>query len=454
MSVTIPRGKVSVLVSVKDGAPLSRFARPMAAMETRSFDAVGLSLPGELEPDATFAPIPFGRIRTAAQPVRESLMMLSAGRSERYLMRCFVDADRLRGFVDEMAGTDVAVFADPRIEPLPTCARTPPLGTAAAVARALGMDLLHSKRLDGRGVALAVVDTGINIGHLQGHGLVARFDAGNSGPSRAPGSAPVGHGTMVAYDALIAAPGATLLDFPILGTSSPPRAGSLMEGILSEALKAHEMLLALMLIDEARRPYKSLVVNNSWGLYHESWDFPAGSPGRYADNPDHPFNLMIGTLAGAGADILFAAGNCGADCPDDRCQGETAGTIMGANSHPAAMCVAGVDIRRARVGYSSQGPGRLEKHKPDFSAYTHFAGSEAFGSGVPDSGTSAACPVAAGAVAALRTDTPPSALAPAAMAETLRNTADPVGAGRGWNADTGNGIINPVAAKRAIRGTS
>jgi hypothetical protein len=41
--------------------------------------------------------------------------------------------------------------------------------------------------------------------------------------------------------------------------------------------------------------------------------------------------------------------------------------------------------------------------KPDITGYTHFLGSEAFGAGSPDAGTSAACPVAAGCAAALRT---------------------------------------------------
>src|SRR2546426_12390427 len=45
---------------------------------------------------------------------------------------------------------------------------------------------------------------------------------------------------------------------------------------------------------------------------------PIGSPENYSANPDHPFNQVTGALVAAGADVFFAAGNCGAGCPDGR----------------------------------------------------------------------------------------------------------------------------------------
>jgi hypothetical protein len=88
----------------------------------------------------------------------------------------------------------------------------------------------------------------------------------------------------------------------------------------------------------------------------------------------HPFNIIVGSLEAAGADILFAAGNCGTECPDDRCQGVTNAGIFGANSSPAVTCVAGVvTSNRDRIGYSTKGPGRLERKKPDVASFTHFA---------------------------------------------------------------------------------
>jgi hypothetical protein len=57
------------------------------------------------------------------------------------------------------------------------------------------------------------------------------------------------------------------------------------------------------------------VVNNSWGMFNPTWDFPVGDPQNYSDNPNHPFNIIVASLEAAGADILFAAGNCGPGMP-------------------------------------------------------------------------------------------------------------------------------------------
>ena len=72
---------------------------------------------------------------------------------------------------------------------------------------------------------------------------------------------------------------------------------------------------------------------------------------------------------------------------------------------------------------------------------------------IPDTGVSAACPVAAGCVAALRTSNKvkPNAVKPAALFKKLRDTArKPGGGGSGWTPDFGHGIIDPVAAGRAL----
>jgi hypothetical protein len=193
-------------------------------------------------------------------------------------------------------------------------------------------------------------------------------------------------------------------------------------------------------------------VSNSWGIFHPSWDFPPGHPGRFIDNPNHPFNILVGTLAGSGADIIFAAGNCGSQCADGRCQARTTETIMGSSALQDVLTLAGCDINDARVGYSSQGPSiaGMFQHKPDITAYTHFSGSEAFGPGSPDSGTSAACPVASGCVAALRTKIGAGTVPPANLFASLRASARPrPGTAAGWNGDYGFGIIDPLAVATA-----
>jgi hypothetical protein len=283
------------------------------------------------------------------------------------------------------------------------------------------------------------------------------FDAANSwngpGATALPGQYPVDHGTMCAYDVLIAAPSTTLVDVPILANATA--GGSTMGGTLAAAVLAYAHLLAKWSVSFAPGDlgkYLGLVISNSWGVFDPAWDFPPGHPGRYIDNPRHPFNMLVDVLVTAGVDVVFAAGNCGAECPDGRCASST-GTISGANAHASVLTVAGCDTTDLRVGYSSQGPSiqGMPAQKPDIAAYTHFLGSEAFGANLPDIGTSAACPVAAGCVAALRTKVPHAATPPAALIAQIETMArQPAGSAAGWNPNYGHGIIDPVAVAQSL----
>jgi Subtilase family len=337
----------------------------------------------------------------------------------------------------------VGVFADPTIQHCPTCGDTPPQGDAAQVAELLTVSKLKAAGLTGQGVYLAVVDTGINRAFFAGRGFpVPNIDVEKSwtppSVSTTPGEHPVAHATMCAFDAMIAAPEATILDCAVLATQR--QGATEMSGVLSDALLAYSHLLSVL---NALAPSeRAMVVTNSWGMFSPEMDFPVGSPGNYSDNPAHPFNLIVSSLEGAGADILFAAGNCGRQCPDIRCAFGDLRPICGANSHPRVLCIGGVDVHQERVGYSSQGPGRLIAQKPDICAYTHFAGSGA--EGPADTGTSAACPTAAGVVAAVRTSHRRGGLSPQALRSLAEKTAIDRGQ-PGFDYDYGWGIIDPAA---------
>src|SRR5215216_2356622 len=55
------------------------------------------------------------------------------------------------------------IFADPQIEPCPTCINSPAVGNAARVASAVCVSKLRSAGMTGTGVLLAIVDTGVNL---------------------------------------------------------------------------------------------------------------------------------------------------------------------------------------------------------------------------------------------------------------------------------------------------
>ena len=383
-------------------------------------------------------------------------------KSNSFLVRATVAESELKNLEKKVKSdrSIKAIYADPTIEvcdpdleesqedvaaaPAMICPGAPPLGTDRHVAARLGVPRLHRRRMDGRGVYVAIVDTGINLAHLRRRGKRPLLDPTRSFMLRrgdVPGNLPVGHGTMCAYDALIAAPRATLLDIALL-RSTRRGGGSAMSGLLSDAVRAYAHLYRVMRGVSRPGTINSLVVNNSWGMFHESWDFPPGHPGRYADNPRHPFNRIVGILDHAGADILFAAGNCGRNCPDGRCRGVTNAGIFGANAHPQVTCVAGVDVLKRRVGYSTSGPGRLMFLKPDVCGYTHFRGSGVYSA---DGGTSAATPVVAGLVAAFRSrfqfNRRDFRTSPAAIRNLLTRTAEDRGS-IGFDFDYGWGIAN------------
>jgi subtilisin family serine protease len=348
----------------------------------------------------------------------------------------FDDQEAVERLRAERPAEVVGVYADPTIEICPPYCGDAAVGDAAAVTRALGVPRLRSAGLTGRGVRLAVVDTGVDR-------RVVPVAGGWSPDGRyVPGSARGGHGTMCAWDARLAAPDARILDYALLRSS-----GDTWTAFLSDAIAACASLMELLAADPA-----PLVVNNSWGLFDRSEDEPIGSPENYSANPEHPFNQIVGSLVAAGADVLFAAGNCGGSCPDPRCGAGDRGpgaSIHGANAHPDVITVAAVTVTHRRLGYSSQGPGGLYRRKPDLAAYSHFRGSGVYPA---DSGTSAASPVAAGVAAALRQRLPRASYAPAQLKGLLQATARDLG-GPGWDYDFGYGVVDAAAAaERALGG--
>jgi subtilisin family serine protease len=339
----------------------------------------------------------------------------------------------------------VGVFSDPFVERSAICHKRA-IGTDRDVARQLSVRKLEQAGLTGRGVLVAVVDSGISIDYLRDRGRDPKLDRRRSYVPRdvdlKPGEFPtyhgMGHGTMCAYDVGIAAPKATLLDYAALQAEAFPSPRRSTTSLLSEAVKAYGNLLRLIRnMPEGRR---RLVVTNSWGLYSPKWDFPRGRPGNYSDNPGHPFNVIVASLERAGADILFAAGNCGPDCPSDRCEYRPKQrTIVGANSHPRVLSVAAIDSQRRLLGYSSEGPGCLSSEKPDIAAYSQFEGSGVY---PYDDGTSAACPTAAGVVAAIRTRYSAKQVPPKQLRALIKKTAADLG-GQGYDYRYGWGAIDP-----------
>jgi len=148
---------------------------------------------------------------------------------------------------------------------------------------------------------------------------------------------------MTSTDALGMAPQAQIYDIRISDGSA-----------ISSALAGFQWA-----IDQHRTDGTPHILSNSWGIFQESWD------PTYARDPNHPFTLKVVEAINEGILVLFAAGNCGATCPDGRCGPDTGPgrDIWGANGHPWVMTVGAVNRNEEFVGYSSQGPAALDAKK-------------------------------------------------------------------------------------------
>jgi hypothetical protein len=456
---------------------------PQEFILDRSFYAVAM---GPWGPDT----VDFERERISSD--RTSLSIFLPENSDYFTIRGFVKANRSGSVPARISGKDgepeLRLYSDPDTGASLLCPNDGPLGTIDDARAKLRIDRLAAAGLDGSAVVVAMVDSGIFLQHLSRINLLTgqpeltrpvpdfplpkrlptdppMLDSANSWkPSRIatpPGGHRIDHGTMCAYNVLAVAPKATLLDYPTL-TSRAPGDHS-VKGTVGAATEAYGKLLHFWIMNilaGSAAKYRGLVVNNSWTIFHPSWeDFPPGHPGRYIDNRSHPFHQMVWLLSQLGADIVFAAGNAGQPCPVPAFLHLSAGSIRGAAAYAETLAVGGCDVHDFRVGYSSQGPAVFmapgpTPNKPDITAYTHYLGSQVYGPRKPDGGTSTACPIAAGCIAAIRTEITPAKVPPAQLFAALRSTArqgNGGGPGGVYNSDYGYGIIDPVAAYLAVR---
>jgi subtilisin family serine protease len=447
--------KRKVIVELKYNKDLADVAFSTAPVAEKMLDVGAVPTVAGVAFDKSFAPTQLpGMVATSAMDAPyvsgKKFNLAFEPKESSYIVRAVVDDTKIDSLAKNSAV--IGVFADVEIQPTIICPGSPPMGTDADVERLLCVPQMRQIGMDGTGVLIAIVDTGFNLAYLTAHGKTITLDSTRSWVPVAgmtPGNAPVNHGTMCAFDAAIAAPKGIFLDIQLLrSTAGGP---TVMSGLLSDAVRAYSHLCNIMIAPRRPGEHRSMIVSNSWGMFHPSWDFPPGNPGNYSDNPNHPFSRIVGALEQAGADILFAAGNCGRDCPDGRCQGVTSNAIYGANGHPSVLTIAGVDTSKTRVGYSTQGPGRLSRNKPDIAGFTHFKGSGVY---TADGGTSAATPVVAGVVAAVRTKRPYDpgnpATSPATIRALMRSTAEDRGTA-GFDFDYGFGVVSGCALYNKFR---
>jgi subtilisin family serine protease len=289
----------------------------------------------------------------------------------------------------------------------------------------LGAEQVWQEGIDGDGVVIGIVDGGILTEARMDPdlpGLVPRVMDGWPKANWGTIAGWRGHGNMLAIDALGMAPRASLYDIRIVDPSQNCAR-------ISDAIAGIHWA-----IEKYRATGTPQILCCGWGIYQHAHD------PTYATDANHPLTRKIVEAMDEGILMLFAAGNGGQSCPATGCGGDVGPgkSIWGANGHPRVMTVGAVNIDEQLVGYSSQGPAAMDEYKPDFCGISHFAGY--FSS---DSGTSAACAVAAGVVALLKQAR--STLTQEAVKRLLKSTAKDIGP-PGWDRHSGSGIIQAKGA--------
>lgn len=253
----------------------------------------------------------------------------------------------------------------------------------------LGFDAAHADGLDGRGVRVAIVDSGVDADH----GDLAAAVRRGSIQDRFGGTIASAHGTFVA--GLVAgrrtgmAPGVELMSSRTYGAEFTDHRG------FDDRARRSQRVNAIRALQDSLAPPDGSpgadVAVTSWGIL----DAP-GVPAR-------DYDQVMATMAAAGVVVVAAAGNDGA--------GSAGGTISVPAQLPDVLSVGGVDRALRWHPSASVGPSpRRSDVAPDLSAPVVDIRSTALGGGLVDTtgqdgggfaGTSAAAPIAAAAVALL-----------------------------------------------------
>jgi subtilisin family serine protease len=321
----------------------------------------------------------------------------------------------------------------------------------SAAERLLGIDYLRQQaNTTGKGVNVVIVDQGIDSQEL-GASYGGGWRVGNAlpgSPVPVPGSVRRPHGMMIAHNILKVAPEATLFDMPLVPTKI-----SNIQAFLSFADAAYSKMEIDIGLWATKFPGPWIVVN-PWGIFDRKSEHPLG---HYTENPHSHFNVLVANAVMRNIDVVFAAGNCGQFCPDNRCGDRDRGpsrSIWGANSLERVLTVGAVRSDGMWLGYSSQGPGqlRLGLNKPDLCAASQFCEDEdAFSI---NTGTSAATGLTAGIVAALRSRWSSTVVSPHQLNLILNQTARKPPAAQ-WNNIArhrlGHGVLDSRAAFNQLK---
>jgi len=439
-------------------ATLRALDAPLSLREAKSFNAVSApSLDWTLEVEGVHGTVPKPSELVISYEFQEHALI----EPFRKLIRDSLNKDRVGPDEDAF----LAIGADPggglTDHWCPGAGNLASFGTRADARRVLNVDTLHAHLPHGTSprVNVVIIDQGLNK-----EAILARHPHSWGGGWRyhdkyhniAPGTAErTSHGAMIARNVLDIAPDAVVYDMPLI----PRPAITNIPVFASNADGAYHVLLQCISCLRQHPQWSGpWVLVNAWAIFDRASESPLGDYTEDNNSTDpqsigHRLNKVIkGAALNDHIDVVFAAGNCGEFCSSPRCGRTDRGpghSIWGANSSSAVITVGAVLTNEMWLGYSSQGRGQplLGEEKPDFCAPSLFR--ETTDAHVHNTGTSAACGLTAGVVAALREKWDANSVSPQDLRQVLIDTARKT-QGPQWNERIGYGVLDAWAAFKKL----
>lgn len=332
----------------------------------------------------------------------------------------------------------------------------PTFGTARDAMRLIGADWVQNEfhpadNRDGANINVVVVDTGMSENYIRS--LVSGLEFGGGFVDMVDGrpepgmffepkkAVHTGHGNMIARNILRIAPSVRIFDAPLL----PPRVRD-----IEQFTDAVEHLFEGIREERNLSPYshEPWMIVNAWAVENSIQELHINEPPvnfspstLYTSGAMHSTNKLIQNMSHDFA-IVFAAGNNGQFEPSPSAgiynrgpyrgiaaeNGRPHGSITGANALPGVLTVGACNVNGNWIGGSSQGNGPDAlmnlgtddpRGKPDLVAPSWFC--ETHDRHQTNTGTSAACAVAAGLAASAWGNQPH--LPPQALWNEMRQAA-------------------------------